>query len=336
MVKERDEQMIEAEKKERAEKKRRRKEWWDRLAARAARITSVIAVLFLIGGSIAGGYGYFDGWFCKWGVGYVCPCSGEECGEKPPSQPVDDPCDPESSAFDVGKCIFDDGEEDTSSQTEDELAELDLSKVITNVPGETDSYWNIFSGKEERPADFGASCDGEVGNLHHCIKVLYATPRNLEFASDGPRFGKNMEQGWTHLGYGDVSVPLPCSDLGSKACDPTWKFAPTSSQGQIEIENIDKARPLSDVDRREAVSVVLRNLSASQKSSRAFEREQFVSDLRTAVHRSDGRIFLYVHGYNQTFDAAMKTAALMTTDLNFDPNDPLKITRPEAVSYPLG
>nr|WP_281721218.1 alpha/beta hydrolase [Nitrosomonas nitrosa] len=50
MVKERDEQMIEAEKKEREEKIRRRKEWWGKFKRGTARVLSVAFLLAIIGG----------------------------------------------------------------------------------------------------------------------------------------------------------------------------------------------------------------------------------------------------------------------------------------------
>ncbi|MEM6746262.1 MAG: alpha/beta hydrolase [Pseudomonadota bacterium] len=280
-------------------------------------MAGIITFSLALGG---GAYGYLNGWFCQWGVG--------SCEIELPDPPtVDDLCDPNNEAFDLEACVFEDEEIDQSTP----------DSVVTDVPGETGSYWDLSIRQSNRTATFGeVECDEQAPNLHACIDVLYSTPRKLEFRNGEHYFGRDFDYDHTTFGHASISVPLPCSDLESEECDPIWNFVEHDGQTPLDVADIDRTVPLSNVERREKVGVALHNIESDRLLSDAERAELFANKVREAVKRSDGRIFLYVHGFNQTFDVAVQTAALMTVDLNFDPKKPLALKRSDQISYPLG
>lgn len=235
--------------------------------------------------------------FCKWGIGDVC-----ESTELPPCE-------------------------------DDECNDVDPATItITDVPGELETYWNQFEGTESRPTEFGQPCEQTAGTLFQCIRVFYATPRVQQYNAKGQlEYTKELAD-QNYVGMGEVSVPLPCVDLNAEECIVKRNFFDFSDENITE-EDIDRTRPLTDLERRQKVEVKIRNLERNDSED---EVTQIKSDLIKGIERSDGRVFLYIHGFNQTFDAAMQTAALMTSDLNFNPEKPLDSLNPEIAKFPLG
>lgn len=181
--------------------------------------------------------------------------------------------------------------------------------IADKVPGDNDepNYWNLFSNIDKRPSDFGAGCTGNDVAEYECVNIFFATPRKVEFTPHAI-FTKFMEDNRLHLGRAELQVPKP-GYIGGGQNAPC-------PDGYLCREQIDRNEVASDYTRRldELFKVTL--LTTNRDESFIDEKERFVGSFNEALRDSDNKTFLYIHGFNQTFDQAIKTAALMHVDLN--------------------
>jgi esterase/lipase superfamily enzyme len=121
------------------------------------------------------------------------------------------------------------------------------------------------------------------------VRTFFATDRNVTGrAEPGRRFGSNRSS----LSYGTADVSIPRDHrMGELEAPSIWR---------LEVRE-DPARHV----------VLLTAVVAS--------REQFFGDLARRVRGSrGGSAFLFVHGYNVTFEDAARRTAQISYDLGFD------------------
>ncbi len=121
------------------------------------------------------------------------------------------------------------------------------------------------------------------------MKVFYATDR--AHVSGGPGYANfASEDGSTHLGTADVTIPAT-HNTGSIETPSLWHLEFNALPDRnLRLEKIEETKG-----------------------------DDFYKALKKAVKDSDGKTaFVFVHGYNVTFDQAAVRTAQMAYDLKFD------------------
>ena len=123
------------------------------------------------------------------------------------------------------------------------------------------------------------------------VEVYFGTDRKLETTQLGARFVAEAEVS-NALSFGVATVTIP----------------PTHRTGELERPNWIRLEFREDPQKH----VVL-------KSTAVMAEYEFFNDLRAEVNRSDARqAFVFVHGYNTTFNEAARRTAQLHHDLDFD------------------
>lgn len=176
-----------------------------------------------------------------------------------------------------------------------------------------------------RADSFGESCLQDDTEQTFCIRVRYATTRQVNFVYNEqtnqlePQFHTEKSER-VRYGFGDVAVPKKFAkrdSAGKLIVKP--KFSPGSSTGVLEtISKNDSFRTAQEKGTR----VGLTTLSAQNGATSEDEQLAFLSSLKEDVQNSASKsVMLYVHGFNQTFDQATLTAAQIAVDMSYSTED---------------
>jgi esterase/lipase superfamily enzyme len=162
--------------------------------------------------------------------------------------------------------------------------QLELAPKLEPAP----SPWSGGSPKLSRPDGGWSGRLPRLGSFA-VVRVLYATDRNrTSEVKPAEMFGN--DRGTLRFGYCEVSIPR-----GHRI-------------GELESPSIWRLEFREDPDKH----VVLLNTVIRSK-------DDFFEDLRARVHDSvKSSAFLFVHGYNVTFEDAAKRTAQISQDLSFD------------------
>lgn len=273
MVKERDEQMTEAEENEREDKKRRRRERWEKFKRRASALFTVVLVLSVIGG---GGASYYFLGECEW------PLTKKTCEPKEPPTPV----------------------------------------------------------PSVRADNFGESCLEDKAAQTFCIRVRYATTRQVSFfrneqtAQLEPKFDTEKSER-IHYGSGDVAVPKKFAKRDSAGKLIVKPKFPLDSPTDV-LETISKSDSFRTAQEK-GTRVGLTTLSARNGATSEDERLTFLASLKEDVQQSSSKsVMLYVHGFNQTFDQATLTAAQIALDMSYATEDDKNLREIETADLAYG
>lgn len=125
---------------------------------------------------------------------------------------------------------------------------------------------------------------------YYIIRVFFATDRNpIEIKENNQCFGNNRAQ---TISYGTCTVSIPRDHRMGELETPSW----------WKLEFLDA--PSKHI-------VLLSTLSK--------EKKQFFTDMIDLIRKSKGKkAFIFIHGYNVTFEDAAKRTAQIAYDLNFD------------------
>jgi esterase/lipase superfamily enzyme len=132
------------------------------------------------------------------------------------------------------------------------------------------------------------------------IPILFATNRGVEAVSGLSSFGATQKTKLSEISYGKGIVRAPKSEVENRAA----RLA--NALGQLQKASGRQTSPAS-------LAVRAIEVGESGTPLAAIARERL---LRAA--RFPGQAFVFVHGYNTTFEAAVQRTAMIAFDLDFD------------------
>ena len=206
---------------------------------------------------------------------------------------------------------------------------------------EEDPFKDVVSLPDEvRSAQFGLPCFAVAENEDHCVDVFFATTREYRIGDEGIKFTRNTADEVSY-GIGEVSM----AKLLVKPNPLEEPSVEVRLEGNYDPANLefDFAKPLREVAQRGTRG--LTNIGVEEGFTTAQQREAFIFALRTVVsERGNGKVLLFVHGFNQTFDQAVVTGAHLAVDMTLDyeniegyyenPNAAYELGVPVAFSWP--
>ncbi len=163
------------------------------------------------------------------------------------------------------------------------------------------------SQKQDRNSDSARSPEGEAGRTpqatkqnHETIRVFYGTDRNLT-GSSRPNEFFGIERADLSLGFCDVSIPRNHQE-GKLESPKIWK---------LEFrENPDKHVVLKSVEPASGIEFLDSLQETIQNSIEVKQTSQGEVSI-------GGEAFIFIHGYNNSFEDAARRTAQIAYDLKF-------------------
>lgn len=322
MVKERDEQMIEAEEKEREEKKRRRREWWEKFRRRARWVLLIGLPLSLFGSGV---YIYEKGWLCKY-FGWGARCEPETDYVAAVEPIIKGDCRSEAPSGRAGECI------EVFYATTRAFEPASEKKLYFG--GDTSPIYELGTATLATPYVFPTDYKGNDDKSCIIVGRSSEEPDRDQVAKECLVNGKSARD----LNFLEKEVLDPSNNQGLYDKIYHSDHADTSAYTRT-VNDFAVVRELSRVVLRERRNGrVTRTLDTADTHSLLDLRDSGLFDVvqqALDARSMDKSVMIYVHGFSTTFEQSLKTAAYLAADLNTFANSNAADARNLALGVPM-
>jgi outer membrane protein OmpA-like peptidoglycan-associated protein/esterase/lipase superfamily enzyme len=198
--------------------------------------------------------------------------------------------------------------------------------LLLGIAAATYWYFHFYRAPGVSLIQDRPGCSEGDNPLEHCVKVYYATNRKYKKGVRHEFLSTPSQKQEIYYGFSEVRLPVQTGFVGSD--EP-------GIGGHIFFDKEENLRSRQYLGERVSVTTI-KAKAGDHDLATVSERTAFTERLKEDLQFSENAALLYIHGFDQSFDVALATAAQLAVDLTFNDQAPGESVVDETLLYKRG